>query len=261
MRSFSFDGEIFTVPVAALPKIGDNPLVSVVLTTFHRTEQLRNTVRSLNAQTYKRLEIIVVEAGRENGETERLCDDFGIKYLQRFNVSDRRTAVTNNIGLRVASGEIVILQCAECRHEDSGNVEQLIAPILADSSVSTFPMVYDLDREGNRVGWKHHPETHPNCFITFCQAFSREAAEKIGGFDENFVGWGFEDNDFNWRLQYFGVKCVNVAALVAHQWHEKFPESERSTCGAYYNAQHEEIKAGKRSKVANEGRIWGDPNS
>jgi predicted glycosyltransferase involved in capsule biosynthesis len=34
-----------------------------------------------------------------------------------------------------------------------------------------------------------------------CNMITKEAFEKIGGYDERFVGWGFEDTDFMERSQ------------------------------------------------------------
>jgi GT2 family glycosyltransferase len=121
-------------------------------------------------------------------------------------------------------------------------------------------MVVELDKEGNEAGWKYHPATHPHCFITFCQAFSRTAATMVGGFDENYVGWGYEDNDFNFRLQFSGVKCMHVNALVAHQWHPS-GQDEASSCSKYYAGRLAAIKAERETFIANVGKSWGDANS
>lgn len=261
MRRFSFDGEIFEVPEIVLPPVHANPLVSIVMTSRQRARQLEITLASLLEQTYKRLQAIVVEADFDGGETRNICKEFNVEYYLRENEADRRTSVANNIGIRRATGEIIVLQCAEIKHDTPDTIEKLIAPIIADPGVSTFPMVLDLNAQGCKVGWKHHPLTHPNCFITFCQAFSRASVYAIGGFDENYVGWGFEDNDFNFRLQYAGVKCRFVDAVVAHQWHETFPPVEASQSESYYHARLAAIKAGTETVVANQGKEWGDSRS
>ena len=261
VRRFSFDGETHDVPIAELPPIGTNPLVSIVLTAYRRSEQLRRTMESLAGQTYENTELIVVEADSDEGSTKKVAADFGARYFRRKNISDRRTAVTNNIGIRNARGEIIVLQCAECRHQSNDTIERLVAPIIEDPTLSTFPMVIDLDKFGNGRGWKFHPATHPNCFITFCQAFSRAAIFAVGGFDERYVGWGYEDNDAAFRLQRSGVMCVSVPVVVAHQWHEPPPRTELSTCGEYYAARHAAIRNGAESFVANEGARWGDEDS
>jgi predicted glycosyltransferase involved in capsule biosynthesis len=47
---------------------------------------------------------------------------------------------------------------------------------------------------------------------------------KINGFDENYVGWGFEDSDLAIRLFRSGIKIMNgrYATNVLHLWHPEF---------------------------------------
>jgi len=60
----------------------------------------------------------------------------------------------------------------------------------------------------------------------------RRHYEHLGGYDEEYVGWGAEDNDFYERLQKIGVEQVDISeergVLVLHQWHpsREDPEEE-----------------------------------
>lgn len=49
----------------------------------------------------------------------------------------------------------------------------------------------------------------------------REDIEKVNGFDETYVGWGFEDDDFATRLHRAGVRgrSLILAARALHLWH------------------------------------------
>ena len=49
----------------------------------------------------------------------------------------------------------------------------------------------------------------------------REDVERVNGFDENFVGWGYEDDDFARRLYKSGVEPRSVIeeARAMHLWH------------------------------------------
>jgi hypothetical protein len=88
-RRFSFDGEWFEVAQADVPPVSSHPLVTLVLTAFQRSAQLPSTLRSLQQQTYRNLEILVVEADHDGGKTEELCQRFGVGYLRRWNKADR----------------------------------------------------------------------------------------------------------------------------------------------------------------------------
>lgn len=53
-------------------------------------------------------------------------------------------------------------------------------------------------------------------------ALWRSDFERVNGFDERFVGWGFEDSDLQRRLEREGLRVRSILwrAPVVHLWHE-----------------------------------------
>jgi GT2 family glycosyltransferase len=90
----------------------DNSLViSVVIPTYNRAEDLRETLSSILKQTAAAKEIIVVDDSDAN-ETELLIDS--LKDVQRSvdliyvrNEGDKSTSAARNLGIRMARGNIV----------------------------------------------------------------------------------------------------------------------------------------------------------
>ncbi|MBV8602685.1 MAG: glycosyltransferase family 2 protein, partial [Candidatus Eremiobacteraeota bacterium] len=95
---------IWAALAAARPKpLREGPLVSIVVATYNRPEELRrNSLRSLLAQQYRNLEIIVVNDGGE-----KVADV--AKLDPRIRVFDREENVgpleTGNFGARQATGK------------------------------------------------------------------------------------------------------------------------------------------------------------
>jgi hypothetical protein len=54
---------------------------------------------------------------------------------------------------------------------------------------------------------------------------ARADFERVNGFDENFLGWGCEDDDFGRRLRAAGVRLISVLnrTWVYHLWHPPAP--------------------------------------
>jgi len=52
-------------------------------------------------------------------------------------------------------------------------------------------------------------------------AICRSDLVRVNGFDEEYIGWGQEDDDLGWRLYFAGVRPVPLVnrALVSHIWH------------------------------------------
>ena len=86
------------------------PRVSVILPTFNRAKTLRAAIDSVLSQSYRSLELIVVDDASTD-ETEALVtsiDDARISYL-RHNDNSGGSAARNS-GLRAATGELLAFQ-------------------------------------------------------------------------------------------------------------------------------------------------------
>jgi GT2 family glycosyltransferase len=62
-----------------------------------------------------------------------------------------------------------------------------------------------------------------------CMLIKREAFEDIGGFDEQFVGGGYEDQDFTRRLFNAGWKLGVVRSVHVHHFHRAFRTEKKHT--------------------------------
>jgi GT2 family glycosyltransferase len=129
-------------------------------------------------------------------------------------------AAQRNVGVRAASGEIVVFTDSGCV-PDRGWLQRLTASIVADEeSVASgrtmsrgdgLQMVYD------------QPVAHSNGHVyleecpTINLAFRKDAFGTVGGFDERFA-YG-SDVDFTWRLVDAGFRIRHVPeAVVRHDY-------------------------------------------
>ena len=62
-----------------------------------------------------------------------------------------------------------------------------------------------------------------------CMLIRREAFEEVGGFDEQFVGGGYEDQDFTLRLLNTGWKLGVARRVYIHHFHRAFRTEEKHT--------------------------------
>ncbi len=58
-------------------------------------------------------------------------------------------------------------------------------------------------------------------------AVPRAAFERVGGFDESFTGWGYEDSDLTIRLLNLGLRIrrAPAATTLFHLWHAEQPRT------------------------------------
>jgi glycosyltransferase involved in cell wall biosynthesis len=82
------------------------PLVSVIVPTYNRTDYLEMTLKSVLSQTYKNIEIIVVDDGSEGDANKTLCDSFSnVIYIKIMNSGG--PAKPRNTGIETAKGELI----------------------------------------------------------------------------------------------------------------------------------------------------------
>lgn len=85
-----------------------NPQVSIIIPVYNTGDYLRACVDSITAQTYRNLEIIIVDDGSESFTAE-LCDELAandsrIKVIHKKNEG---VSIARNTGLDAASGEFL----------------------------------------------------------------------------------------------------------------------------------------------------------
>jgi GT2 family glycosyltransferase len=230
------------------------------MTAYQRSEQLRKTLESIREQTVQPDQIILVEDGVnfDSQQTKQYCLDLGAEYYQRVNRPsslDACSSIPINIGIRRATGEVLVLQCSECKYEEKDGLERLTAPVILDQYVTTNPRVQCLNKDGSFNLWFIHERENPR-FLNFCQALRTSWAIKIGGFDERYQGFGWEDNDFEERLRVQGVVQKRVETLVSHQWHAPARAGTEWHNKELYDRMYGSIELGEKP-IANEGKTWG----
>jgi len=227
-------------------------MISLVLTTFNRPSQLLATLHSVDRQRVGDSEIVVVDDGND-ARTPGICYAFDVRYLRLQRPSSkhyRNQARPLNVGIKAAKGEIIILQNAECKHIGSNVILDLASRVTWNSVA--FAHVTAMNRDGSRGICYCGPE-NPRPYF-FCGAIRREWLMKLRGFDEDYQGYGYEDDDMADRLRRSGVTFEFTDIEVEHQWHSPAGlQGDLSKGEAMYAAKRQE------SVERNLGREWGVP--
>lgn len=220
---------------------------SIVITYFNRREQFLRTLRSI--RYFGNPEIIVVDDGSE--EDQRLEDVEGITLI-RINKDDKKwanTCIPYNMGLARATGDIIIIQNAECVH--TGNILSYCEVKLRPGVMFSFA-AFSLDRDlpsgsmeipimglapmilreplrtrTGHHGWYNHSKHRP-CALHFCNAMYRSDMEMIGGFDERYAeGLAYEDDEILARIRRAGIEVIIIDnPFVIHQKHKRTDYSQ-----------------------------------
>ncbi len=168
----------------------DLPLISFVVLTMDRREQVLRTLRSIEAQAYPCKEIIVVDNGPAGGT----ADEIRSKHPAARVISTGRnlgSAAGRNVGFAAARGEHVVCMDDDCVFEDETAAESVAVQFAADPECGVIafriidrragPDIYD-PAAGSGMPQAAAVETMLFCAGAF--AIRHRVIEKVGGFWE-----------------------------------------------------------------------------
>ena len=189
--------------------------------------------------------IIVVEQNG-NGEVESLLKQYNVTYLnlQLSTSLFHKTKLLNHAISKINS-DYIIMSDADCiltqNSIDSIRTEYNKGIILYPfSSVNyytesnTRQFVKDIPVIQSMVNNKNLPIKR---FTGLVNCFSKETFNKVGGFDEEFIGWGAEDDAFVIKCERLvgDVYRTSENAELIHLFHPKVDNSEYKKSEVFLN--------------------------
>lgn len=209
------------------------PKVSIVIPAYNREQYLGIAVRSVLDQTYRDLELIVVDDGSTDG-TLAIAQQFA-QEDDRVRVltdkTNRGAAYALKTGFEAARGELI----GQLDSDDLLEPEAIELTVKALDEHSDWGMVYtnyrDIDEQGQliRVGWRcsipYSKDAILIVFMTFHFRLIRKSIyQQVGGFDPAFDR--IEDYELCMRLSEM-TKIGKIDQFLYQYRHH--PDSLKST--------------------------------
>jgi glycosyltransferase involved in cell wall biosynthesis len=218
---------------------GETPLISVIIPTFNRASYVSELIESLYRQTYRNLQIIVVnDAGRPVEFLLGLYPEMDITIVNMEHNSKHVHA--RNRGLELVQGDYIML----CDDDDlllPTHIERMLEEIADCDMVYSDVEIFDYVVEGQTrratkrfvFAYEHDVEAMRR-FSTFVSSgclYRKEMHKQLGLFD--VLMYHYWDWDFFLRaVQHFRVKRVPVASAL-------YAFSEQ---GGNMSGQHEDMR-------------------
>lgn len=232
------------------------PEIAILVSSFERPRHLERVLASIGAQRGvepSRMEVVVTDDGSSD-DTPDVVAKFARSVSFRVSLTTHahegfQLARCRNEGVVASTAPYLLFLDGDClappthvcehlRRRRQGGVmagyccllsrrqtEQLtVAQVLAAeyldlASANELSKLRRMDRKARWYEWLRH-STKPKLFGGNV-GISREHYLRVNGYDENFVGWGCEDDDLRLRLRAAGIRIHSILRWTHtyHLWH------------------------------------------
>ena len=245
------------------------PKISIIVSTYNWPEALNLVLIALNNQSYQKFEVLVADDGSTQ-DTRQLVERHQIDYKQplhhiwHVDLGFRLSAIRNR-AIKSCDGQYLIFLDGDCIPRS--NFIEAHAYLAKQGKFVTGNRIL-LSKEFTQTVLRKQIHIHQNSLIQWVKhrlygdinrllplltlslkwwrdRNQSEWRRAIGcniaawktdllhtnGFDEDFVGWGYEDSDLVMRLINTGVyrREGRYATGVIHLWH---PETEKNAANS-----------------------------
>ena len=232
---------------------------SIIICFYERSEYLKCCLQSLNNCCQDFDEVIIADDGSDKtvvNEVKGIISKchFPIIHAWHSRQGARRAATRNN-GIRYASGDYLIFLDADlatlpgaikshiaaarekrfvagrCKYATEEQTKRILTASVPDELLEKIyrelpdDTIIKEHREFIRYGILRKLRLVSPRKQTFGGHFSayKKDIEFVNGYDENYVGWGGEDQDMALRLVMAGLNGISVipSARIIHLWHPR----------------------------------------
>ncbi len=235
------------------------PKISLIVSTYNRPDALNLVLKSLEAQVFKDFEVLIADDGSGN-ETRQLINDFinktklDVKHIWQEDEGFRAASIRNK-SVASSQGEFIVFLDGDCvvfpdflqthfslkeKNRFTFGNRILLNQELTEKVLKDQSNIYEwtlskwlIERKKNRINRfspmfkipmgalrKISPRQWKGAKTCNLGVWKKDIIE-INGFDEAFIGWGYEDSDLVARLINKGIFRLDgrFAIPVLHLWH------------------------------------------
>ncbi|HIH71987.1 MAG: Glycosyl transferase family protein [Thermococcales archaeon 44_46] len=195
---------------------GTNPRVSVIIPTYNSGNTLERTLQSLLNQTYKNIEIIIVDKGSQDNTIE-IAKKYANKYdnVKVYSIPASERTEQFNYGVSKSSGDYIyyvgsdfileptVIEEAVKKCENEG-YDAICIHNTSDPTISFWAKVRKLERD---------------CYVdddlnVAARFFKKSVYLAVGGYDPNLVA--AEEYDLHNRLLKAGYRIGRITSKEIH---------------------------------------------
>lgn len=227
-------GSLVALNIANAPALGfrdpaagsssQDPLVSVIIPCYNGEAFLKEAIESALAQSYHRVEVIVVDDGSTDGSSE-IAQQFPVRYIGQPN---RGLTASRNLGVLESRGSYIVFLDADDRLKPEAietglrvlNGRPECAMAVGDHLFVSRDGSHLADSRKDCLAASHYEALLKSNFIEMISSvlFRRSVLDAIGGFDTGLRV--AEDYELYLRIARVYPICCHPAVVAEYRMHD-----------------------------------------
>jgi glycosyltransferase involved in cell wall biosynthesis len=184
------------------------PLVSIIIPAYNVAPYVGQAIDSALAQTYKNIEIIVVDDGSKDGTRSVLEPYIAKKLITYIYQNNKGLAAARNTGIKNSHGEFIALLDSDDLFLPE-KIEKQVGYLVAD----TPGILLNLKETYYSGEYVFRGLLRRNFIIPLSVVFRKSEIDRVGLFNENFRR--AEDWEYWLRLSYNGTQFCHLSEILA----------------------------------------------
>jgi len=176
----------------------NQPLVSVIMATYNKADYIERAVKSVLAQNYKNIELIIVDDGSTDGTKELIQPFLSDQRIYYFQEENKGVSIARNNGVRISKGKYIAILDSDdfwCqidklekqvdfleKNKDYALVGGGAIKIDKRGKEITRYLLFEKDEDIRKV------ILVDNAFAHVTTLFRKDIFERVGGYSEEFDG-------------------------------------------------------------------------
>lgn len=199
-------------------------MISVNIHAHDRDDHLIKVLESFISQTFKSFEINICETGNLQSTLEiakQYSKLFKINYYCLHLKIVDRTKILNFLAKK-SNGDVICI-CDADVIKNTDYLQEISSKLTRNTFLVQFVKYLTLRQRNIEFDNIFENECHKNIELNTGAksqiAIYKETFLELGGYDENFFGWGYEDSDLYDRLERYGIKAHAQNSFGIHLYH------------------------------------------
>lgn len=179
------------------------PLVAVIIPTLNRYKYLKESLKDLEKQLYKNIEVIVVDQSDDFNEAFYKSFVLNLKVLRQ---EEKKLWTARNSAVQSTNAEYLLFFDDDSKVNDDWVLQHMKCIDYFNADISAG---ISLSLIGGKIPQNYNCFRWADQFDSGNALVKREVFRRIGMFDEQFNGLRMGDGEFGFRSYKNGYKCIS----------------------------------------------------